>query len=301
MRGSVLLGVSYLLLAVFLIAIVLRTIRLARLPVHLRWELAPVPHEGRRSRYGGSYFEEYEWWLHPRSKSLVSELAYMTQEIVFLRAVWEHNRSLWWFSFPLHVGLYLLIGAGGLLLLSGLAGVVGLGWSGAAVATSWLAGAGYLLGGLGAVGLLGRRVLDRQLAAYTTRESWLNLGLLTMLFGSGLLALVSTDGYVAEAGSYLRALATGDGSLTLPALLTLHLLVMLVFLAWLPFSKMMHFVAKYFTYHQVRWDDAPVQRGSHMEHELEQLLQQPVTWGAAHIGADGKRNWVEIASGEVRR
>jgi len=63
---------------------------------------------------------------------------------------------------------------------------------------------------------------------------------------------------------------------------------------------MMHFVAKYFTYHQVRWDDAPLVRGGPLEQELEQLLQQQVTWSAAHIGADGGKNWVEVATGEVR-
>jgi nitrate reductase gamma subunit len=300
MNGAVLLAVSYLLGALFLVAFVLRSVRLARLPIHLRWELAPVPHEPGRARYGGSYFEEYEWWRHPRSKSRLAELSYMAQEIVFLRAVWEHNRSLWWFSFPFHCGLYLLIAAAGVLLLTAVVAVAGLEWSGAGVLVSALAAVGYLLGGAGALGLVGKRLLQRELAAYTTRESWLNLGLLLALFGTGL-AAVGTGDYAAEAKAFVGALATADTSLSVSLAMGVHVLVLLVFLAWLPFSRMMHFVAKYFTYHQVRWDDAPVQRGSHMEHELEQLLQQPVTWGAAHVGADGKKTWGEVAAGEVRQ
>ena len=62
--------ISWVLLAVFVVAFVLRTIRLAKLPVHLRWELAPVPHEKGKSHYGGSYLEEFEWWTKPREKDM---------------------------------------------------------------------------------------------------------------------------------------------------------------------------------------------------------------------------------------
>jgi hypothetical protein len=64
---------------------------------------------------------------------------------------------------------------------------------------------------------------------------------------------------------------------------------------------MMHPVAKYFTYHQVRWDDRPMESGSSMEREVQSLLQQPVTWAAPHVGADGTKSWVDIASGETSR
>jgi nitrate reductase gamma subunit len=300
MPAPLLLPLTYLLGVVFLIAFVLRSVRLARLPVHLRWELAPVPHEPGRNKYGGSYFEEYEWWKHPRSRSLVSELVYMAQEIVLLRAVWEHNRKLWWFSFPFHIGLYLLTAAAGLLLLSAAAGGIGLDWTGWGVVLSVLAGAGYLLGGAGAVGLVGKRLLERDLAAYTTRESWLNLALLLVVFGTGLVALGGA-GSAGEARAFVSALVRADTSLAVSPAVGVHVLSVMVFLAWLPFSRMMHFVAKYFTYHQVRWDDAPLERGGRMERELEQLLQQPVTWGAAHVGADGKKTWGEVAAGEVRQ
>ena len=117
MSGSTLVVVSYVLLAIFAVAFLVRSIWLAKLPVHLRWEHSPVPHEKGKAHYGGSYLEEYEWWTKPREKSLVSEFSYMFQEIAFLKAVWEHNRPLWWFSLPFHSGLYLLIGAVGLLAL----------------------------------------------------------------------------------------------------------------------------------------------------------------------------------------
>jgi hypothetical protein len=69
-----------------------------------------------------------------------------------------------------------------------------------------------------------------------------------------------------------------------------------VFLAYLPFTQMMHFVAKYFTYHEVRWDDNPVEPGGKLEKELLALLGQKPTWAGPHVRADGSKTWVDIAT-----
>ena len=59
----------------------------------------------------------------------------------------------------------------------------------------------------------------------------------------------------------------------------------------MPFTRMMHYVAKYFTYHKVRWDDEPNKPGSQLEKKLQSLLDQPVGWAAPHI--EHGRSWVE--------
>jgi nitrate reductase gamma subunit len=82
------IGVSSLMIAY-------RTWAIVKLPLHLRWELAPIPHEKGKARYGGSYLEEYEWWTKPRHRSHVSPMMYMAREILLLRGVWQHNRGLW--------------------------------------------------------------------------------------------------------------------------------------------------------------------------------------------------------------
>jgi hypothetical protein len=73
----------------------------------------------------------------------------------------------------------------------------------------------------------------------------------------------------------------------------------MLFLVYLPFTYMMHFVAKYFMYHEVRWNDEPIRGNAQMQEEVQALLGQPVTWAAAHLGADGKKNWVDIATADV--
>jgi nitrate reductase gamma subunit len=272
-----------------------------RRPVHLRWELAPIPHETGRGKYGGSYFEEYEWWKHSRQTSLVNEAVYMFQEIVFLKAVWEHFRRLWWFSFPFHFGMYLLIVAAVPLLVAAIMGLAGVpaadgAWLHTAVVV--LAAGGCLLGGLGALGLLVSRLVDPRLRAVQTGITVFNLVFLLAVFATGGIALVTLSDFSQLLSLFVGALLTADLSVQTPALLGVHLALVCLFLAYLPFTQMLHFVAKYFTYHRVRWDDQAMTPGSRLEGKVVDLLQQPVTWSGPHLGADGKKNWVDIVSGE---
>jgi nitrate reductase gamma subunit len=304
MAGPILLALSYGLLAIFAVALVVKSVSIARLPVHLRWELAPVPKERTRGRYGGSYLEEFEWWKKPREESLTAELVYILKEVLLLKALWEPNRRLWWFSFPFHWGLYLLVVAGGLMLLAGAAAAAGVAGPGWGIAGGWLpvlAGLGYAVGGLGALGLLISRLVDPKLQMVTTPVALFNLVLLLALFVTGGLSVLTVPGAAHAMVDYARALFTAHAPAPMPGVLTAHVWLALVFLAYLPFSQMLHFVAKYFTYHEVRWDDRPLERGSRMEREVESLMKQPVTWAAPHVAGEGRKNWVDIATEGVRK
>jgi len=56
----VLMICAYAAIVISTVVLAFRTVKIAQMPVHLRWELAPVPHEKGKSAYGGSYLEEYE-------------------------------------------------------------------------------------------------------------------------------------------------------------------------------------------------------------------------------------------------
>ena len=299
MSASTMILLSYFLLAIFVVFFVLKSVRMARMPLHLRWELAPVPHEKGKGKYGGSFLEEVEWWTKPREKDVVAEGLYMAKEIIFLKALFEHKRSLWWFSFPFHFGLYLLVGAAGLLFLGGVGTVTGI-----VGPDLWLfsrglpllAGAGYSLGILGAVGLFITRLTDEGMANSTTRATYFNVLLLGAMFGTGIWAVLSLPDFTSQVLGFAGALLTADMSVQMAGILEAHFVLAFVFLAYLPFTQMMHFVAKYFTYHEVRWDDNPVEPGGKMEKELLGLLGQSPTWAGAHVRADGKKTWVDIAT-----
>ena len=98
-------------------AMLAKALRYLRAPEHFRWELYPVPHEKGRADYGGSYLEELDWWKKPPQIDRVRELKEMMAEVILLKGVFLHNRKVWIFSFPFHLGMYICIGW--LLLLLG--------------------------------------------------------------------------------------------------------------------------------------------------------------------------------------
>jgi nitrate reductase gamma subunit len=293
---------SYLALAAFIIGVIYKGLQIKRMPVHLRWELAPVPHEKGKASYGGSYFEEYEWWTKPREVSKLNEMWYMFQEIILLKGVWEHKRSLWYFSFPFHFGgLYLMGGAIALWLLIAIMSLTAISSAPVEGLATFFAGLAYLLGGVGVVGLLARRIFDQDIKPFTTFASIFNLAFLFMIYASGMYAMMSTPDFTRQMAGFMQGMMTFNTSVSLPAAASLHVVLGTLFLIYLPFTYMMHFVAKYFTYHEVRWNDEPMEAGSKMEKEVTELLGQKVTWDAPHIKGEGKKTWVDVATEEVKK
>jgi nitrate reductase gamma subunit len=284
-------------LAVFLTATIYRAIAIARLPVHLRWELAPIPHEKDKMKWGGSYLEDYEWWKKKPKTSWLAPLRYMMVEIFLLRAIWKHNRKLWPLTFAFHTGIYLVFA---MLLLSILNAILIITGVPASVLnvflaiTSVVALAGYLLGGLGAISLILKRALDSNLRAFNSTAKYFNLIFLAAVFASGAYSWFSLPDFALSMSQFIKGLVTLDTALTVVFPLSLHIILASLFFLYLPWTDMIHFVAKYFTYHEIKWNDAP--KDARMERELEDLLAQPVSWSAEHIKADGKKSWAELTT-----
>ena len=283
------------MLAVFLIVTVYRAVAIARLPVHLRWELAPIPHEKGKGKYGGSYLEEYEWWRKKQKKSFFAPLTYMAVEILLLRGVWKHNRRLWPLTFAFHTGIYLVF----LMLLLSIVNAILMATNASAsvldvfvTITSVVALAGYLLGGVGAISLLLKRLLDADLRAFNSTSKYFNLGFLLAVFASGVYSWFAVPDFALTLSRFIEGLVTLDTGLTVAFPLSLHVILSSLFFLYLPFTDMIHFVAKYFTYHEIKWNDSP--KDARMEKELKELLAQPVSWSAEHIEADGKKSWADL-------
>ncbi len=149
------------------------------------------------------------------------------------------------------------------------------------------------------IGLLFKRMTDPRLKAFTTSLGLFNLVLLLAVFATGIYSFLALDSFADNVSEFVGAVFTANTAIATSGVLAAHLVLALVFMAYLPFTQMMHFMAKYFTYHQVRWNDTPLQVGGKMEKEVQRLLQQPMTWSAPHINADGKKSWVDIATEEV--
>ncbi|HKM80511.1 MAG TPA: respiratory nitrate reductase subunit gamma [Candidatus Acidoferrum sp.] len=290
-------------LLLFLFGCVRRIWQYARTPVHLRWELYPVPHEEPdRVAHGGSYFETSDWASKPRHANRIGELRVMIPEMLFLKGLWEFNRRLWVPSFLFHFGLYLLIGTAVLIAFG--AGVPILVPS-LASSSVWIflaelyhvtAYAGAALSVLGALLLMSRRATDTELKNYTKPADFFNLLFFIVAF-----ALVAAGYAVRSPGSaglgeLARGLLRFDSNVRVSGLFGVGLILSAALAAYVPFTHMAHFIAKYFTYHSVRWDDRPNVRGGSIEAAVAQYLTYRPTWSAEHVGADGKKSWVDIAT-----
>jgi len=293
----------YLGIAVFLVASVARAISYARQPLHLRWELYPVPHEEpSRAKHGGSYFEESDWWTKPSKPNLIGEMKVMIPEILFLKGLWEFNRSLWYRSFPFHFGLYLLMASVVLLVASAalmtlvptvMAGALG------GVLTGLYSFCGAVGAGMavaGAFGLMLRRLRDPALKNYTAPGDVFNL--LFFVIALGLLIV----GYVLQGPDFPGVLAMTQGLITfqtggeIPGVMAVGLFLTALLIAYIPLTHMSHFVAKYFTYHSIRWDDLPSARADAVRKKIAEYLAYRPGWSAPHIGADGTKTWADIAT-----
>ncbi len=287
----------------FAAASMVRAVRYARLPSHLRWELYPVPHEDAgRVRHGGSYFETTDWWTHRSKYNLAGELRVMVPEMLFLKGLFEFNRKLWYRSFLFHFGLYLLAGTAALLFATALGGLVAPALTAGSVAgllhilytASGACGAAMAIAG--AAGLLHRRLTSPDLKNYTAPGDLFNLAFfivtLGVLAGGYLLRGPGAPGAVAMT----RGLLTFDTALGVPGVLALGLVLAALLSGYIPLTHMSHFIAKYFTYHNIRWDDLPAARSAEIQRKFAEYLTFRPDWAAPHVGADGHKSWVEIAA-----
>ena len=282
----------YLAGVVFICVTAYKIIALLRMPRPFRWDLYPVPHRGP----AGSKYQKLDFNQQKPPFYLLRELWEMGLEIFVIKRLFTNNLRLWLGSYALHAGIYLgvlwiiLLAAGAIVQIN-TAVLDSTGVAYLFFLTTVVGAAALILGFIGGVYLLLRRCIDPDLRAMSDTVSYLNLWLMLALFGSALAAWLVADGSF----SYLRN-QIADLMLFKPMapphqLITLEFFFFGLFLMYLPFSRMLHFAAKYFFYHNIMWDDEAMTPGSKLERErLKELAYRP-QWTAPHIKAN--RSWLE--------
>ncbi len=292
---------TYFAFLVAFIAILRKVLRYATAPESMRWELYPVPHEKGRAEYGGSYFEELDWWTKERETDLFNELKEMFSEIVFLKGIFHHNKKVWNSSFPFHFGLYMTIGWLVLLMTGGiLEAFFGMtvdsqgGFFSTAVyyLTIPLGFGGLALAGLGAFGLFIWRSTDKTQKKFNAPIDFFNLIAFTVTAAVALAASIMYDPTFSFLRSYTGSLLTFSAISSPNVLLTAEIILLAFLTLLIPITKMSHFVAKYFLYHSVRWNDQNNERGSKIEKNILELLNKQVGWSADHIRTG--KTWGEV-------
>lgn len=263
-----------------------RFYRMARMPLNLRWEVYPVPHETRERRpYGGSYMERTDWARNRCPSSRLAELAEMGAEIFFLNRLRRHNPfGLWPFSLAMHWGLYLFLLW--ILLLAAAHETRALFPAVVAVGP-----AGLALGLCGTLGLLVKRMTVRELAMYTTPVDYFHLIFLATIFGLGLISW-ATDPTFSQHQAYVVSVISFRPVTASPLVHFLFFLLQ-AFAVYMPFSKLIHYVMKHFTFTEILWDDVYKRKDSAKDRQIARQLSFSKDWSAAHIGRD--KTWLQDA------
>lgn len=299
--SSLIYLIAYLAILVFLSAVIVRVVRYVKNPIHLRWELYPVAHEGgERAAYGGSYLEDVDWWNKPRESSLVNELKVMIPEILLLKAVWEHKRSLWYVTYPFHLGLYLIVIFIGFLGLGSIFQIAGANpesplLSAIHALTNLIGPIGFILTVCGAVGLLYKRMTDPDLSNYSSFEHYFNLILFIFAGVIAILTWLFTDPTFDTARAFIANLIRFKFVPVESALFLVQVLIVVCTIAYIPLTHMSHFFMKYFLYHDIRWGDEPNIDSPKTAEKIGVVLNYPVTWSAPHVAGTGK-TWAEVAT-----
>ncbi len=279
--GVVLLVIFYGSILFCVIASIMRVAKYANAPLHLRWEFYR----------GSSVYELSEWWTKAHV-GFKDKLKSIVKDIFSLREYYQRNRGFWYFLYPFHIGLYLLVLWHVWLFVSALtmdaeaAPFWGLVWGHISVAL-------VLIGG---VGILVKRATDENLKVYYSPIHYLKWVFLLVTLVGGFYAVQFYYGASMPAvmGYVKGQLAfEWEHKLQPPLFSALHVVFVAPWLIYIPFSHMMQLFFRY--YHELRWDHVPNRRGSNIERKVKELLNQPVSWSAPHIQS-GKK-WSEVAKG----
>jgi nitrate reductase gamma subunit len=278
----------------FIVLCIAKIVKYTRMPIHLRWELYPCARvEGNPDE--GSYFENLNWWTKPRYKSILEEFKFIALEILLFKLYYRMNRNYWYQVYPFHLGVFLLLIWFILLILGAVILILGLPvsisgnlWSVLAYYLTAIAGgAGLILAFYGCISLIVKRATNNDLRLYTARIDYFNLSLILLI----LLCYLSGWMLFDFGFDYLRNLVKGiilaNSDYSINIFYTIAVILSCLFIIYMPFTRMMHYIAKYFTYHKVRWDDEPSIRGGKLERKVIELLNSLLSWSAPHI-ATGK-------------
>ena len=280
------MGIAVLVLfygsAVFcVVALVWMMVKYVRAPLHLHWELYRE----------GSVYESPEWWTKPH-RSFADKLKSVILDILFLREYYHRNRSFWYLLYIFHTGLYLLVlwhvwlFAGAATINIETAPTWGVVWGHVATALVFI----------GAVGILIKRIVDADLKVYYPAIHYIKWVFVIVALAGGFYAVYFYFG--GQASSVLAYVNEQlafelESKINAPIETSLHLLLVVPWLIYLPFSHIMKLFFRY--YHHLRWDDKPNLVGSDVEKKVKGLLNRPVSWSAPHIQSG--KTWGEVAVG----
>ncbi len=299
--GTLIIVLTYIAYVLIVTIYTIKVRKWLKMPPHIRWDLYPVIHE-KHYRYGGSYYEEQEWWTKPRPKNRWRSLLYSLKDNFYMGEYYKKNPLYWLFLLPWHLSFIFIIAFHILCFFAAVSMACGLEIGASSASLSGQSfyyillvtgGFSFIAGTCGSLGMIFIRLYDRSLRTFSMPMNFFNYIFFLIVYGSGLIAWLAFDPTLDEYRTYWLGLITLSAPALHPMTL-LHIVLFDLFLIYLPFTRSTHYITRILAYFFIRWDDEPNQRGSKMEGQIIELLGQKVSWGAPHI-AQGK-SWAEVAT-----
>ena len=154
--------------------------------------------------------------------------------------------------------------------------------------------AGLALTFIGTIGLLIHRMTDNKFKFYNTPMEFINLFFILILVISVFLTLIFSNPSFIMSKEFVRNLLTFNFIAIPDVMFIVHIVLISLFLLYFPITRMMHLFAKYFLYHDVRWEDEPNVKGGKLEKKVKEALNFGVSWSAPHMQTG--KTWAEVAT-----
>jgi nitrate reductase gamma subunit len=273
-----------------------------RMPRNLRWDLYPIPHE-MGYKHGGSYLEEPEFWKRPRHINRLRDIMEMAKQYFTMAAYIRRSPSYWLGLFPWHIGFYAIVTFHCFVWLSAIvmkatgievaAASANAGGQVLYYLTIVLALSSFILGTIGSITLLLKRIFDERLRDYASPQNYFNYAFCLVLFVSGLISWGIGDGTF---GGY-REFWVGIFSLHsvgMGGVEAAHLILFALFLFYLPFTRSTHYITVPIAYLKIRSSDAPNFGAPDTDQKLQEALSHANTWSAPHIQSG--KSWGEVVT-----
>jgi nitrate reductase gamma subunit len=295
---------TYISYVFVVVAYTVKVWKYFKMPKSVRWELYPVATEGvKKFRYGGSYFEDLEFWTKPVKKRVARGIWELAKKYLTMWGYFTRVKAYWFGLYPWHVGFYLIVLFHGLALLGAiLITTTGMEIAGTSsnlsgqilyYVTIVVALGSFILGTIGSISLLLKRTLDKDLRDYTSPQNYFNYLFFLAVFISGLVSYALTGGTFNGYREFWVGLISLKGVTIHPAEYV-HIMLFSLFLIYLPFTRSTHYITKILAYFKVRWDDEPHFGSSEVDKKLTEALGWRVSWAAPHI--QGGQSWGEVVA-----
>jgi nitrate reductase gamma subunit len=280
-----------------------KIIKIAVMPRHLRWELYPVVHE-KGYKYGGAYFEKLDWWKMPNKRNVARSIAFKIRDYIVFPGYFRHNKVYWLGLYCWHMGFYAIVCFHILCFFSA---IIILNTSisiSAESADMWgllfyyssliIAVVSFILGSLGSIILLIKRLTDNGLNNYATISNFFNYLFFLLVFISGFISWHYADHTFSAYREFWMNLVYLKYHMVEP-LIYIHIILFSLFLIYLPFTRSIHYITKIFAFFGVLWDDVSIlgQRG--VQRDIRKSMNKQVSWSAQHIHR--AKTWVETVKG----